>query len=137
METFAIGGGAQLLLVMDRVVAERDAILSLPASREGIIPGAAALRLPRFIGLSLARRSIISTSSGRPRAPRDACWWTRWWSRAEVGDAIAASVEQLLAMGPVSVLANRRALRAAHEPLDAFRAFMSTYAIEQAALPDQ
>jgi thioesterase DpgC len=35
-------------------------------------------------------------------------------------------------MGPVSVLANRRALRAAQEPLDAFRAFMSTYAIEQA-----
>src|SRR5262249_22197081 len=59
VETFAIGGGAQLLLVMDRVVAERDAFLSLPASREGIIPGAAALRLPRFTGMSVARRSIM------------------------------------------------------------------------------
>jgi thioesterase DpgC len=49
-----------------------------------------------------------------------------------VGDAGAAAAERLLAMGSVSVLANRRALRAAQEPLDAFRAFMSTYAIEQA-----
>ena len=37
-----------------------------------------------------------------------------------------------MAMGSASVIANRRALRAAQEPLDAFRAFMSTYAIEQA-----
>ena len=132
VETFAIGGGAQLLLVMDRVVSEPDAQLSLPASREGIVPGAAALRLPRFTGLSAARRSIMFDEQWRADGPEGRLLVDELAEHGEVGEALAAAAEQLLAMGSVSVLANRRALRAAQEPLDAFRAFMSTYAIEQA-----
>ncbi|MGZ5412044.1 MAG: enoyl-CoA hydratase/isomerase family protein [Solirubrobacterales bacterium] len=132
VETFAIGGGAQLLLVMDHVVAERDALLGLPASREGIIPGAAALRLPRFVGLSLARRSIMFDEQWPADSAAGRLLADDLVERDEVGDAIAAAAAKLLAMGPVSVIANRRALRAAQEPLDAFRAFMSSYAIEQA-----
>jgi len=132
VETFAIGGGAQLLLVMDRVVSERDAFLSLPASREGIVPGAAALRLPRFTGLSPARRSILFDEQWPADGPEGRLLVDEVVERDEVGDAVAAAAARLLEMGPVSVLANRRALRAAQEPLDAFRAFMSTYAIEQA-----
>jgi (3,5-dihydroxyphenyl)acetyl-CoA 1,2-dioxygenase len=132
VETFAIGGGAQLLLVMDRVVAERDAVLSLPASREGIIPGAAALRLPRFTGLAVARRSIMFDEQWPAESVEGRLLVDEVVDREEVGEAVARAAEQLLEMGPVSVLANRRALRAAQEPLDAFRAFMSTYAIEQA-----
>src|SRR5262245_163020 len=41
VEAFAIGGHCQLLLVMDYVLAERGAFLTLPARKEGIIPGAA------------------------------------------------------------------------------------------------
>jgi (3,5-dihydroxyphenyl)acetyl-CoA 1,2-dioxygenase len=132
VETFAIGGGAQLLLVMDRVVAEADAQLSLPASREGIIPGAAALRLPRFTGLSLARRSIMFDEQWAAGSPEGRLLVDEVVEPDEIGSALAAAAERLLAMGSVSVLANRRALRAAQEPLDAFRAFMSTYASEQA-----
>jgi thioesterase DpgC len=132
VETFAIGGGAQLLLVMDRVIAERDALLSLPASREGIIPGAAALRLPRFTGLSAARRSIMFDEQWSADSTEGRLIVDEVVERDEVGQATAAAAAKLLEMGPVSVLANRRALRAAQEPLDSFRAFMSTYAIEQA-----
>jgi thioesterase DpgC len=132
VETFAIGGGAQLLLVMDRVVAEPEALLSLPASREGIIPGAAALRLPRFTGLSLARRSIMFAEQWAAESLEGRLLVDELADPGEVGDATAAAAERLLEMGQVSVLANRRALRLAQEPLDAFRAFMSTYAIEQA-----
>jgi (3,5-dihydroxyphenyl)acetyl-CoA 1,2-dioxygenase len=132
VETFAIGGGAQLLLVMDRVVAEPEAQLSLPASREGIIPGAAALRLPRFTGLSLARRSIIFDEQWAADSPEGRLLVDELADADAIGNALAAAAERLLAMGSVSVLANRRAIRAAQEPLEAFRAFMSTYAIEQA-----
>jgi thioesterase DpgC len=132
VETFAIGGGAQLLLVMDRVVAERDAGLSLPASREGIIPGAAALRLPRYTGMSAARRSILFDEQWRADSEEGRLLVDEVVEADGVTDAIATAAERLLEMGPVSVLANRRALRVAHEPLDVFRAFMSTYAIEQA-----
>ncbi len=132
VETFAIGGGAQLLLVMDRVVAERDALLSLPASREGIVPGAAALRLPRLTGVSVARRSILFDEQWEAESAEGRLLVDEVTERDGVWEAVAATAERLLEMGPVSVLANRRALRAAQEPLDAFRAFMSTYAIEQA-----
>jgi thioesterase DpgC len=46
VDTFAIGGGCQHLLVMDYVLADADAYLTLPARKEGIIPGMANLRLP-------------------------------------------------------------------------------------------
>ena len=50
VESFAIGGGCQLLLVMDRVIAERSSYFNLPARKEGIVPGNANWRLPRLIG---------------------------------------------------------------------------------------
>ena len=45
---------------MDHVIAERGCRLYLPARKEGIIPGASNLRLPRFVGDRLARQAILS-----------------------------------------------------------------------------
>src|SRR5205823_5305282 len=59
VDAWAIGGACQWLLVMDGVVAERGAYFSLPARKEGIIPGCANLRLPRFVGERLARQAIF------------------------------------------------------------------------------
>ena len=47
VESFAIGGHCQILLAVDYVLAENDAFMTLPARKEGIIPGAANMRLPR------------------------------------------------------------------------------------------
>ena len=58
VEGWAIGGHCQILLTMDTVLATRDSFLTLPARTEGIIPGAANLRLPRFTGDRLARQLI-------------------------------------------------------------------------------
>src|SRR5712671_4511611 len=58
VEAFAIGGHCQVLLVMDYVLAERSAFLTLPARKEGIIPGAANMRMPRFTGDRIARQAI-------------------------------------------------------------------------------
>ena len=44
---------------MDRVIAETVSYFNLPARKEGIIPGAATLRLPRFVGERLARQAIF------------------------------------------------------------------------------
>jgi len=59
IEAFAIGGGCQLLLVIDHVLAERDAFFNLPERKERIIPGAANLRLTRAVGDRLARQAIL------------------------------------------------------------------------------
>ena len=67
-ETYAIGGACQLLLIVDHIIAEAGTRCTLPARKEGIIPGAANLRLPRFVGDRLARQAILS---GREFAPEE------------------------------------------------------------------
>ena len=51
---------------MDRVLAEPGSYFNLPASKEGFIPGAANLRLPRLVGIKLARDGHLL----RARVPR-------------------------------------------------------------------
>ena len=71
VERFAIGGACQLLHVMDHVIAVRGSRLYLPARKEGIIPGASNLRLPRFVGDRAARQAILSGrewTAGEPDA---------------------------------------------------------------------
>src|SRR5256885_14137767 len=60
VEGFAIGGHCQILLTMDYTIAAEDAYMTLPARKEGIIPGAANLRLPRFVGDRIARQAILA-----------------------------------------------------------------------------
>src|SRR6185295_12276075 len=60
VEAFAIGGGCQYLLTMDYTVAASDAYMALPARKEGIIPGAANMRMPRFVGDRITRQAIQS-----------------------------------------------------------------------------
>ena len=60
VQRYAIGGACQLLHVMDHVIAVSGSRLYLPARKEGIIPGASNLRLPRFVGDRAARQAILS-----------------------------------------------------------------------------
>ncbi len=63
VDSFAIGGTCQWLLVMDHVIAETGSYFVLPARKEGIIPGCANLRLPRFVGERIARQAIFFNRS--------------------------------------------------------------------------
>jgi len=132
VECFAIGGGCQLLLVMDRVIAETGSYFSLPARKEGIIPGCANLRLPRLVGEQLARRAIFFNHAFEADSAEARFIADEVIDAAEIEHAIERSAVELLRAGKASLYANRRALRAAQEPLDRFRTYMSTYAREQA-----
>jgi thioesterase DpgC len=133
VETFAIGGACQFLLVMDRVIAETGSYFNLPARREGIIPGCANLRLPRFVGERLARQAIFFNRPFPADSEEGRLLADEVVPSAEIDGAIVHSAAELQSAGTTSLVANRRALRAAHEPVDVFRRYMSTYAREQAA----
>src|SRR5204863_9658834 len=60
IEGFAIGGHCQTVLTLDYVLAAQDAYMTLPARKEGIIPGAANLRLGRYVGPRLARDAVLA-----------------------------------------------------------------------------
>jgi thioesterase DpgC len=126
-ETFAIGGGCQLLLTVDHILAEQGCRCTLPARNEGIIPGAANLRLPRFVGDRRARQAILSDRELQAEELADDIV-----APGEMDAAIERTAAHLASAGAVSGVANRRALRIAQEPLDLFRAYMATYCREQA-----
>jgi (3,5-dihydroxyphenyl)acetyl-CoA 1,2-dioxygenase len=132
VESFAIGGACQWLLVMDRVLAQPGSYFNLPARKEGIIPGCANLRLPRFVGEKAARQAIVFGRVFEAATPDGQLIADEVVSDQEMGAAIERSATELLSAGTTSLVANRRALRAAQEPLDQFRRYMSVYASEQA-----
>ncbi len=132
VENYAIGGACQLLHVVDHVIAARGSRLYLPARREGIIPGASNLRLPRFVGDRAARQAIISGREWVAGEPDADLLCDEVVEPAAVDAAIEARIEALTSSGLINAAANRRALRVGQEPLDLFREYMSTYAREQA-----
>ncbi len=132
VESFAIGGACQWLLVMDRVVAQRGSYFNLPARKEGIIPGCANLRLPRLVGERAARQAIMFERAFDADTPEGRLIADEVVADDEIDPALERSVTQLLSAGTTALVANRRALRVAQEPLDRFRRYMSVYASEQA-----
>jgi (3,5-dihydroxyphenyl)acetyl-CoA 1,2-dioxygenase len=132
VDGFAIGGGCQLLLVLDYVLAASDAFMTLPARKEGIIPGAANLRLGRFTGDRIARQAILYGRRLDCNTPEGRLICDEVAPSAELDAALERVVDGLTNSGVVSVAGNRRAFRAGVEPLDAFRRYMAVYAREQA-----
>jgi len=133
VDAFAIGGHCQMLLLMDRVIAERGAYFNLPARKEGIIPGLANLRLPRFVGERPTRQGIFFNRRFPAESPEGRLLCDEVVEgEAEMEAAIAAAAAELLSAGATSLVANRRALRLGAEPIDLFRRYMATYSREQA-----
>jgi thioesterase DpgC len=132
IDSFAIGGHCQLLLVADYVLAAGDAFMSLPARKEGIIPGFANLRLPRFTGDRIARQAIQYERRLPCDSPEGRLICDEIVPPAEMEAAIARVTAGLASAGAVSAIGNRRAFRIGQEPLDLFRRYCSLYAREQA-----
>ena len=133
VESFAIGGGCQMLLVADRVLAEKGSYFNLPARKEGIIPGCANLRLPRIVGDRVARQAIMFERAFRVDEADGALLCDEVHEATAMDESIAANAAQLDSAGPVSAASNRKALRVGQEPIDVFRRYMAVYSREQAA----
>jgi (3,5-dihydroxyphenyl)acetyl-CoA 1,2-dioxygenase len=132
VDAWAIGGGCQYLLAMDYVVAANDAYMTLPARKEGIIPGAANLRMPRFVGDRITRQAILMGRRLDCDTPEGRMICDVIVPPAEVDDAIGRVVDDFTGSGVVSAAGNRRAIRVGEEPLDLFRRYMAVYCREQA-----
>lgn len=132
VEKFAIGGGCQYLLVTDYVLAADDAYMTLPARKEGIIPGAANMRLPRFVGDRVARQAVMYDRRIDCDSPEGRMVCDEVVPADRIDAALDDVAERLSSSGVVSVASNRRAFRIVQEPMDTFRSYMALYAREQA-----
>lgn len=132
VDAHAIGGGCQLLLVCDHVIAASDSFMSIPALAEGFIPGVANLRLPQYVGRRLAGRIIyrnlkIDADSDAGRMLVDEVV-----EPERMDAAVEQAAREMTSTGVNGIISNRKAFRHAAEPLDQFRCYMATFAREQA-----
>ena len=132
VEGFAIGGGCQLLLVVDYVIAEAGSFFNLPARKEGIVPGVAPLRLPRFVGERAAREGILFDKTFAADSPEGRSLANEVVPAEKMDDAIARAAAAVTGGGVISAGANRKAIRLGHEPRDLFRRYMALYCRDQA-----
>jgi enoyl-CoA hydratase/carnithine racemase len=57
---YALGGGFELALACDIVVASDRAVFSVPEPTLGVVPGFAMQRLPRLVGVMRAREILLT-----------------------------------------------------------------------------
>jgi enoyl-CoA hydratase/carnithine racemase len=67
---YAIGGGLQLALACDLRLATEDAVLGLGATRHGLVPDGAVLRLARVVGLGRAKELALLNDDVTPLEAR-------------------------------------------------------------------
>jgi enoyl-CoA hydratase len=120
IEGFALGGGFEIALACDLIVAARDARLGLPEVRHGLVAlGGGALRLPRRLPYHLAAEIVLTGK------PRDAAFYfehgliNRLTAPGEALIEAHQLAETLLLNGPLALAASVRIMRAAHEWSDA------------------
>jgi enoyl-CoA hydratase/carnithine racemase len=122
-----IGGGLQLALVCDYRLAVEDALLGLPAVKECLIPSMALYRLPRLIGQARAKELILLGEPITAREGERIGLVNRAVPAADFAKALDETIERLLALPPVSVIASKRlTTRAFDLDFETFRHEMNT-----------
>lgn len=110
---YALGGGCELALACDLIVAEDTAVFALPETTLGVIPGGGATqRLPRLVGLPRAKELILT---GRRFSASDAERWGMVNRVVEHGAALSAAralAAELGANAPLALQQAKRALNA-------------------------
>lgn len=129
VDSFAIGGGMQLLLACDKVIAEDNSYFSLPAAQEGIIPGAANYRLPRLGHARLSRQILLSGQKIFASSANARYFCDEVVRSTALEAAINVAVDLL---SEPAVIANRRMLNFTEEPRASFLAYMAEFAYMQA-----
>lgn len=97
VEGYALGGGLELALVTDMIVAGEKAQFGLPEARLGMLPGAGGTQtLPRRIGLPLAKEMLWT---GRRITAREALEFRLVNHVTEAGGAVEKAREIAAAIG--------------------------------------
>ena len=129
VDNFAIGGGMQLLLASDYVLGETYSYASLPAAKEGIVPGLANLRLgplsnERFAKQVILHGKIIHANSDDGKLIFDSL------ESSEDIDEKLIDIVKMLAQPAVAI--NKKMMRIAREPLELYREYISEFILRQA-----
>jgi enoyl-CoA hydratase len=122
---FALGGGCELAMACDMIVAGEDAQFGQPEIKLGVMPGAGGTqRLTRAIGKARAMELILTGRSIGAREAEAMGLVTRVVAAEETLDSALELAVRIAAQAPLAVRAAKEAIRQADElPLSAGLAF--------------
>jgi enoyl-CoA hydratase len=112
----ALGGGCELAMTCDMIVAAEDARFGQPEIRLGVMPGAGGTqRLTRAIGKARAMEMILTGEPIDARLALSLGLVTRVVPSDATVDAALELAARIAAMPPLAVRAAKAAVRSAHE----------------------
>ena len=115
---FALGGGCELAMACDIIVAGRDAKFGQPEANLGLVPGfGATQRLVKRVGLPLAL-DLLLTGRGRTLSADEACQAglvARVADDDSLDEAVAELVKSLLKCSPTAISTIKTLARSASE----------------------
>jgi enoyl-CoA hydratase/carnithine racemase len=106
----AIGGGLQLALACDIRIATDDAVLGLGATRHGLIPDGAVLRLARVVGLGRAKALALLNDDITPAEALAAGLVNRVCPAQDLEATLGAVLDRCRAMAPTATAHTKRLL---------------------------
>ena len=107
---YSIGGGLQLALACDLRIATNDAVLGLGATRHGIIPDGAVLRLARVVGLGRAKELALLNDDVSPHDAR-AMGLVNWvCAPAEIDATVQRLIDKVRSAAPTATAHTKRLL---------------------------
>ncbi len=113
---YALGGGCELAMAADMIVAGEDAMFGQPEILIGVIPGAGGTqRLTRAVGKAKAMELILTGRRMGAREAEAAGLVTKVVPAEETLQAALALAAQVAAMPPLAVMAAKEAILRAYE----------------------
>ncbi|MCH6162252.1 enoyl-CoA hydratase/isomerase family protein [Streptomyces marispadix] len=109
---YALGGGFELALSCDLIVADPSAVLGLPEVSVGVIPGGGGTQLlPRRVGAARAAELIFTARRVEAAEARELGLVDRWADPGEDRAEALALAARIAGNSPVGLRAAKRALR--------------------------
>ncbi len=113
---FALGGGCELAMMCDFVIAADTAKFGQPEINLGVIPGAGGTqRLPRFVGKAKAMDMVLTARMMDAAEAERAGLVSRVVPAAELIDAALAAARAIAAQSPLAVMMAKELVNVAFE----------------------
>ncbi|MDP3173054.1 MAG: enoyl-CoA hydratase-related protein [Phenylobacterium sp.] len=107
----AMGGGFEIALACDIILASENALFALPEPRVGLMAGAGGVhRLPRMIGLQRAMSMILTARRVGPDEAKDLGFVSEVTSAADLMPRARAWAQMICEGSPLAVRASKQAV---------------------------
>jgi enoyl-CoA hydratase len=108
---FALGGGMELALACDMIVASEAAVFGLPETQVGLLPGwGGTQRIVRAVSPQRARELVFTGRRVPAREAEAFGFVNRVVAPSDLGSAIEKLTDELLAVSPTALRHAKRAL---------------------------